>query len=91
MSKREISSAIGSTLVPDFSKEEDMGGALRAQVLQVATIFRVAKVYAEHSGDIHGTEDLIELGLEALDTLTEAYDDEDIKRRQSKKTPKSAA
>ena len=84
-------STLGGLLFPDFSKEEDLGDALRTHVMNTATIFRAARAYAEHGRDIHGTEDLIELGIEILDALTEAYEVEEMERQQPKKTQQPAA
>ncbi len=79
---RRPDSTLGQLVLPDFSSEKDLGEALRSHVLNVTTILRAAKVYAEHGEDIHGVEDLIALALDTLDAATEEYDTEESRRRE---------
>ena len=60
---KETKSIIGETLTPDFSKEEDMGGALYGHMQNLSPLLRSALTVSDpeadgHLGDIH---DLLEL------------------------------
>jgi len=78
---RHPESSLGQLLIPDYSGE-DLGQALHGHVLDVATIFRAAKVCAEHEADIHDVEELVALGLDMMDAITEGYEIAETDRRK---------
>ncbi len=82
--KSGLTSSIGQALMPDLSGEEDLGGAVRQHVGDITSLLRAAKVCAEHTEDIHTVEDLLELAIEGLDNLCEAFEIEESNRMESK-------
>jgi hypothetical protein len=74
---KEISSAIGHTLVPDFSTEEDVGEALYNELGSLSPLLRSTLRVSDPSTDVYY---LLALFAEGFEKCLEEYDEQRCER-----------